>query len=576
MQVKSIRQKVTLWIILIGIVTFFISLTLSYFIFIPSLRGKAVENAKNTNAEIVQQIDSVHSFVQDYTENLALSVAQNPEILRYFKMPTEQNKQIASLYLNKLISYEGLVRCVMIEKDGVPVLDSLNKIVDEDYRVLESEWYQKLHQASFGRGTSGVYRILFNGTEYTTAAYVKNFYHDNCSYTYTVFAELNNLIYDINVIADASLDYYALVDTGDQIFHTVGNEKWQNVIPQGKDRKVYSAMENVQGGIRFMKTSINSKWYLYSFVSVRTIFGSFAWYVGGIVIVLLVFLLLTLIFLSKTMGRITSPIIELSEKMDLVAEGNLSCQVEIPADDEIGRLSRSFNKMTADLKKSLEIIAEKEKREQQAKFSLLISQIDPHFIYNTINSINCLARKGRCEDVVTVNSALICILQDRLRVNDIQITDSIATEMKVLEQYMVIQRFMYDGELKLIWDVDAALLTEQIPKNMIQPLVENSLFHGLIDEESGEVSGEIDISIQKCGEDIVLRVMDNGAGMEEARLNQVRSESFCPEERGKRIGLSNIRGRLYYLYGSSNCMKIESDVRKGTCITLTFRSGAFS
>ena len=157
--------------------------------------------------------------------------------------------------------------------------------------------------------------------------------------------------------------------------------------------------------------------------------------------------------------------------------------MESDREDEIGQLESSFNKMIDDLKHSIEVIGEKEAKEQQIRFSLLVSQIDPHFIYNTINSINYLARKKRCEDIVKVNSALIAILKDRLRVNDIQITDSVANEMKIVNQYIVIEKFMYDGNLEVEWDIAPELMEEQIPKNMIQPLVENSLFHGLIDEE---------------------------------------------------------------------------------------------
>ena len=216
------------------------------------------------------------------------------------------------------------------------------------------------------------------------------------------------------------------------------------------------------------------------------------------------------------------------------------------------------------------LIAEKEHREQQTKFSLLISQIDPHFICNTINSINYLARKGRCDDVITVNTALMTILRDRLRVNDIEITDSIANEIRVVEQYIVIQRFMYGGDLQFCWQVEEMLREEQIPKNMIQPLVENSLFHGLINEESGEINGEIRISIEKTEQGILLRVSDNGAGMDKARLEQVRRAVKLPEERGNKIGLSNIRARLYYLYGSADGMTIQSALGQGTTITILF------
>ena len=185
--------------------------------------------------------------------------------------------------------------------------------------------------------------------------------------------------------------------------------------------------------------------------------------------------------------------------------------------------------------------------------------------------INYLARKKRCEDIVKVNSALIAILKDRLRVNDIQITDSVANEMKIVNQYIVIEKFMYDGNLEVEWDIAPELMEEQIPKNMIQPLVENSLFHGLIDEESGEFCGKIIITVFRNEEkNLVLSVEDNGGGMDAEKLVEINSMKFNPEDRGKKIGLSNIRGRLYYLYGNTNCMKIESEMGKGTKILIEF------
>lgn len=571
MKAKSLKQKIVGRVLLISVVTFILSLILSYYIFVPSMKKNAIEEAEQINIEILQQMDTLNSFIKDYTENLVLAVEKNPEILNYFSDPTEQNKQIATLNLNNLISNEGLARCVIISNGALPELDSLNNIAEADYEVLESAWYEKLHGAEYGRGFSSVYRIKVNRTTYYTAAYLKNFYYKNRRFTYVVFYNLNNLLYDVKVTADKTLDYYTLMDTGNNAFYSRGDDKWKEVALESDKESIRNGFQNAKGGIRFTKTSVDSKWRVVSFVSNASIFNSFARYVIGVTLVLLLFLILLLVFLFRTLNDIINPITNLSHSMQEIAQGNLNCQVEIPSEDEIGRLSQSFNKMTFDLKHSLEVIAEKERKENQAKFSLLVSQIDPHFIYNTINSINYLARKERCDAVITVNSALIYILKDRLRVNDIQIADTIANEIKVINQYIVIQKYMYEGDLQLHWQVDEELLTEQIPKNMIQPLVENSLFHGLIDEESGEVSGTIEISVERVEGDIVVQVKDNGQGMDAEKLQQVQTEAYTPEDRGKKVGLSNIRGRLYYLYGNSNCLKIESEPHKGTCITLTLQ-----
>lgn len=377
------------------------------------------------------------------------------------------------------------------------------------------------------------------------------------------------------MLAGKQLDYAAIADSEKKIFISVGDKKWekQAVVAAASDQM--NTLEAVAGGTGFVKTSLNSKWRVISYVADKTIFMSFSFYVVGIMTVLFLFTLVTLGILSKAIGNILKPLSELSGSMEEVAKGNLDCKLTQFPEDEIGMLSRTFNQMTVDLKDSLELLAKKERQEQQIRFSLLISQIDPHFIYNTINSINYLARRGRCNDVIKVNSALISILQDRLRVNDIQVTDTIANERKVVEQYLVIERYMYDGDLEVSWKIENELMTEQIPKNMIQPLVENALFHGLIDEESGELNGKIEIEIQRDEKDLILRVSDNGIGMSEDRLKAVREEIYQPEERGKKIGLSNIGRRLYYLYGSSDGIRIESGENEGTRITLKFKGEYF-
>lgn len=577
MKVKSIKKKITLRIVMIGLMTFILSLIVSYFVIIPSLRVNAIETASKVNTEIVRQFDNLLSYVEDYTENLSLSVENNQKIIDYFVQPNEQDKQKASLNLNNLVSHGGIIRCVIIQNKEGLILDSLNMISDADYNVIKSDWYQPLHNQEFSRGVSTVYRTQLNNNDYYTAAYVKNFYFANRRYTYTVFFNMNDLIYDTRALAGNTLDYYMFVDSTQNVFYSFGSKQWQNELDKyiSDDSAGNVKYTQESDGISFKKASIISKWRIISFVSEGTIFHSFQGYVLNIVLIMLLFLVITLVSLPRALSRIAKRISSLSSAMATASLGKLDMEVDIVSDDEIGELSRSFNKMLKDLKNSIGIIAEKERLEQKIKYSLLVSQIDPHFIYNTINSINYLARKGRCEDVIAVNSALIFILQDRLRVNDIQITDTIENEIKVVEQYILIQKYMYEGDLKLAWHVDETLLGEQIPKNIIQPLVENAIFHGLIDEENGQITGKIDIYIEKKDDDITIKTIDNGRGIENEKLLQLQTAalSLRPDGRGKNIGLSNIRGRLFYLYGNNDCLKIESEPNKGTCITLNFKAG---
>ncbi len=565
---RSINREMTTRIIIISVITFMISIVLSLVIFVPFLTQNAIENSIKANDEVIEQLEKTMLFVESTTENLAVAVSESVEIQNYFANPSEQNENKATLMLNNLISREGVVRSVVIIPLNSPMLDSMNKLTDEDYFQLDTQWFKELQKNEFASGISPVYTARIGNTDHTTVAYVKNFYQNNTWFTFVSFVSLNSTISTIENIAQRNLGYFALADEQGNLFYTFGDDQLHEKAEQAAKSNQTESKTQKNGVYSFVSSSINYKLKIVSIVSQASMVQTLIPYISGVVVVLTLFLFLILVGTSQVLKQVTKPLLLLTNSMQNASKGNLSSHVNITSNNEVGLLGSSFNKMLDDLQRDIEIIAEKEKKQQQAKYSLLVSQIDPHFIHNTINSVNYLAKKGRCEDVISMNKALISILRDRLRVNDIQITDTIANEINVLNQYILIQKYMYEGDVEIIWDVDDNLKQEQIPKNMIQPLIENALFHGLMDEESGDFDGIIKIKIIKEEEDIKITVADNGKGMDEHVIKQVQNEQYSVEDRGKKIGLSNIRGRLYYLYGNRKRLEIKSEKNVGTTITL--------
>ena len=486
------------------------------------------------------------------------------------KDPTTQNKNRASLALNNLVSNNGIIRNVFIESNNLLVLDSLNRITDEDSALLESSWYERQRSKTFNSGWSPVYVTTIKNVEYYVFAYTKNFYMNNEWYTFVTFASLNDALYDIREIGKNSTDYFILCDATGDTFYVCGDEKLKDEAEELKREEKVASRISLNNGVGFINRSIENRWSIISIVSHETILASLVSYILELLFILTAFLILILVSTSQTIKKAMQPIISLSHTMEFAVQGNLDCKVTVDRDDEIGQLENSFNKMLEDLREDRRLILEKEKKEQHARFGLLVSQIDPHFICNTINSINYLARKQRCEDIIVVNSSLITIIRDRLRVNDIQITDTIAHEKDILETYIRIQKYMYDGELQIIWNVEEDVMEEQIPKNMLQPLVENAIFHGLIDEEIGDITGKIVITAEKIKDGIRVEVKDNGRGISPQRLKEIIGRAYIEEERGRQIGLSNVQSRLYYLYGKRECLHIESTEGIGTAITIIF------
>ena len=569
---KGIQSKLRRRIVLVGLISFFVSLLISLLVWMPSMRARALKAAENGNEEIISRMDSTVDFVDSFTENLALSVQQNADIMRYFSDPTESNRNIAMLSLSNLTSYEGIVRAVFLEMNGLPLLDSLIRACPEDYTLLQSQWYRDIRDSEFGRRLSGVYNVSINNNDYSTFAYARNFYLNNRWCTFVIFTSLNDTLFDVRIVGENNYDYFLLRDSTGSVFYSAGDEAWAERTQALRPEAGLTAVAETEGGTALTRRSVSTGGEITSFVSSKSIFRSLMPYWLGMLISLTCMLLTMLAVLSGMLGQMLRPIVSLAQTMDGAAKGNLEQKVEIHSDDEIGLLQQSYNKMLDDLRRSIDLIAEKERTEQQIRFGLLVSQIDPHFVCNTINSINYLARKNRCEDVVTVNTALMAILRDRLRVNDIEITDTVAKETEVVEQYLKIQRFMYGGDLRVVWDIEPELSEEQIPKNMIQPLVENALFHGLIDQESGMLDGELRIALQRADGGLLLTVRDNGVGIEPEKLEELLRRTRRPDERGSKIGLSNIRSRLYYLYGSADCLTIESAPGQGTTISIRFQT----
>ena len=504
MKSASFRNQILYRILRSGFAAFLISVVLAVLVFYPLLKQGAVRDNKSTNT-------------------------------------SSQSEALARWSLNNLNNYNTMVRGVALISENAETIDSITNLTDEDYKLLESDFIIDMNKKSFSRIFSPVYKTTLGRETSDTTAYVRNFFLNNRWITLILFINLSDVEYEISSLAEERLEAYYLCDSSGGIFFRQGREKEIE-----KARDVISKLESGEyveenGSLVFVDRSVTTNYYVVSAVSMLWLMSELFPYLIGLFLAMLLFLLLALWITSKSVTEAVRPIQNLSVHMLKAAAGDLDSKVQSIRNDEIGQLESSYNKMIDDLRQSMEVIKEKEIFEQQQRFSLLISQIDPHFIYNTINSINYLARRKRFEDIVTVNTALLAILRDRLRVSDIQITDTVTNEIRVVNQYIEIEKFMYGGDLTVKWDIADQLMEEQIPKNMIQPLVENALFHGLIDEESGQFHGTVQITLNEAQKGILeLVVADDGIGMDEECLEKVRSEKFDPSERGYRLSLIHI------------------------------------
>lgn len=271
------------------------------------------------------------------------------------------------------------------------------------------------------------------------------------------------------------------------------------------------------------------------------------------------------VFLSYQIPRsITKPLQKLTEVTGQVAEGNLSVRSDIHTSDEAGVLSDSLNTMIDKINELLEQVTTEQVRLRKAEFELLQSQINPHFLYNTLDAIIWLAEAGEQKKVVSMVRSLSEFFRTSLnRGKDII---SVKEELLHVRSYLEIQQVRYQDILNYDIDVPAELGNYLIPKITIQPLVENALYHGIKNKRG---SGTIHIRGSRQENFLVIEIEDDGIGISKERLWQVNDGIRKKILTGKDIyGLYNVNERIRLNFGEAYGINILSTYGEGTLVRI--------
>ncbi len=260
--------------------------------------------------------------------------------------------------------------------------------------------------------------------------------------------------------------------------------------------------------------------------------------------------------------RLTKPIQTLRSAMRSVRHGDLTVAVEAEGEDELGQLSRSFNAMVSRLHEPMEKSLQDESRRRKAELIALQSQINPHFLYNTLDTVVWMARQRDTEGIF----GLVMALTHFFRISLSKGRDFIplSDELAHVTSYLTIQKVRYQSTLQYQVEVEADCMSVLAPKLILQPIVENAIYHGLKLKEQG---GVIYIRGRMDGENLMMEVEDTGLGMLPERLREVQREMATQSEEGNGYGLRNIHQRLMLCYGPEYGLRIESEYLLGTVVS---------
>jgi two-component system sensor histidine kinase YesM len=266
--------------------------------------------------------------------------------------------------------------------------------------------------------------------------------------------------------------------------------------------------------------------------------------------------------------KITSPLKRLMKHMSELEKGNFAALSEVGSQDEIGQLSRRFNQMVRQIKMLIEQVNEVETKKRAAEIRAMRHQINPHFLYNTLASIRWMVKFNRNDSAYEGISALVRLMESSMGKKGVFCT--ISDELELLEKFMHIQQYRYGDNILLTIDCDPALIEYKIPRMLLQPLVENAIFHGLAPkEEGGLIEVRIRRRIEGAIELLIITVRDNGLGIPAGKIEDLFKGSTAASKSGMfGIGLHHVRETIEIYYGLTSGMTIESEEGRGTCVRL--------
>lgn len=261
----------------------------------------------------------------------------------------------------------------------------------------------------------------------------------------------------------------------------------------------------------------------------------------------------------------------LVKHMKMVEIGGFSAEIAVTSNDEIGYIESSFNRMCRNLDEHIKTVyiselklKSSELKSKNSEIKALQAQINPHFMFNTLESIRIMAKSNRNMETVKMIHILGELFRWNINMKNIIVT--ISDEMDYMQSYIELLKIRYDNNFNVIFNVDSAMLGLGIPKLCLQPILENSVYHGISSSDRGLIQIKGWVTDSKS----MIQVTDNGAGMDKSRLEQV----ICNLDEKTdgdlyNIGLKNVHQRIRLLFGESYGLEIRSEHAKGTSVLLT-------
>lgn len=537
------------------------------------------ENSSEYTHTIIQQMNqNIDSYI-DYMENIAYLISSNEDVQDYLfdeKIDNEGRYRILNQLQTILDSRSDIRNVGIISKNGRMLINDGSKSVNQDLDLNTQEWYATALEKPNGP-------IL-------TSSHVQHIISGERPWVITLSRGIRDRSGsgEKEGVFFIDLNYSAISGLCDQ--STVGTKGYAfildakgNIVYHPQQQQLYNELqtENISlimdtdedtvltgtgndGKLYSISRSEKTGWTVVDCTNVKELLSKSRQAQSVYVLTAIILVIVALLF-SRFMARsITLPIQKLRDSMKKVQEGDFSVSdVVVDSKNEIGSLTKSFDVMTHRIHELMEQNVHEQEEKRKSELKALQSQINPHFLYNTLDSIIWMAEGKKNEEVVLMTASLARLLRQSISNEDEVVP--IANEVEYARGYLTIQKMRYKDKLEFQIEVDSSILYIPLIKLVLQPIIENAIYHGLKYKESKGLL--IVKGFMKDG-NAVLQVIDDGVGMDEETLAHIYDKHKV-NYHSNGVGVYNVQKRLKLYYGEDYGITYTSELGKGTTATIT-------
>lgn len=573
-QFKSIHTSIALAFSLLILGT---TLLLSYSSYRQSASFVADTSVEYTTTLIEQVNANIRTYVDNMESISALAIG-NGDLTKFLSAPlgtpeSEQLKaRIGRFFHSVVASRTDIATFAFAGSNGAVISDREGAKLKDYTELIGQDWYREARAAK--------------GEVVLSSSRVQHLYPKEYRWVISLSRELSGegrldpsgvLLVDLNynLIDDlcrqiqlGSRGYVFIVDSaGDLIYHPQQQIMFTELktediplilrspdttltVQDGKEPKKYTIRSTDFGwkivGVTYPKELVGDK--------AKMQLSAALW--GGLCLVIALGLS---VLLSFTMAR---PLKRLDAHMKQVEKGNFDIRVDVTSTNEIGKLARTFNLMIAKIRELMNQKLRDEEIKRTSEIKALQAQIQPHFLYNTLDSIIWMAETNKMAEVVKMTTALSRLFRSSIGQGEEEVPLSV--ELEHVGNYLTIQSMRYRNRFVHRIDVPEELRDARIQRVILQPLVENAIYHGMRNKAE---TGEIVVSGRLAGSLLELTVADDGAGMTPEQVRTILSERKASES-GTGMGVLNVHRRIQLFYGPQYGLEYRSEREEGTVVTL--------